>query len=136
MPAGPTLLGIGYYCAVKAAGYTLAAKFLEFRSVIKPAQNSLLIGITRTFIGVTFGMTVLSALALFTLGSHSWVFFTLLVPIRIAEWLLLFALFYGKSEWSSVQKFKYACLGVLWSFALDIPTFLAVFKIPGGFWVC
>ena len=136
MPAGPSLIGAGAYCAVKLAGYALAARFLHSRSAEKPVQSPLLVGLVRMLIGIFFGTTVLFALSLCSLGNHGWVFFAALIPVRLVEWWLLFALFYSRSEWQDVQKFRYAGLGILWSFFLDLPAILAVFAIPGGFWVC
>jgi len=136
MPAGPTLIGVGYYCAIKISGYSAAGYLLNKISAQASKPHALVVGLVRTLIGIGFGMTCLGALAMVSLGSHNWIFFTALVPIRIAEWMLLFAVFYASAGWSIRRRLGYACLGVIWSFLLDIPTFFAVFKLPGGFWIC
>lgn len=136
MPAGPTLIGVGYYCAIKLVGYSAAGYFLNTRSSQIDKPSPVIVGLVRTLIGIGFGMSCLGLLAMASLGSHSWVFFTALVPIRIAEWMLLILIFYSKAKWTMRQKLGYVCFGVIWSFVLDVPTFFAVFKLPGGFWVC
>ncbi len=136
MPAGPTLIGVGYYCAIKLAGYSAAGYLLNKETPQARKPRAISVGLARTLIGVVFGMTVLAALAMASLGSHRWIFFAALVPIRIAEWMLLILLFYSEAKWTMRQKLGYACLGVILSFTLDVPTLLAVFKLPGGFWVC
>lgn len=136
MPAGPTLLGLGYFAAIKLAGYSLAAKYLRAKSATPPKQNAFIIGATRTAIGMVFGTLVIAALASLTFDRHSWLFFVLLVPVRMVEWWLLFALFFGEVGWTGKQKLTNAALGVLWSFTLDLPAIFAAFALPGGFWIC
>jgi len=63
-------------------------------------------------------------------------FYLLLAPIRLAEWLLIIWLFYGRKNPDLRRLVVYAVLGSLWSYVLDLPAILAVFILPAGAWIC
>jgi len=56
--------------------------------------------------------------------------------VRIAGWAAVLWLFYRSGVWLAARRWRYIGLGVLWSFALDLPAALAAFVLPGGCWVC
>jgi hypothetical protein len=135
MPAGPTTLGLAYYAGVKFAGYTAAAAYL--RSAL-PANrpNAALVGLTRTAIGFAAGVTAVFLAETVHVFRSEWMFFVLLLPVRIGEWLLLLRIFYAKPAWSWPRALKLSALGAGWSYLLDLPAIFAAFVLPGGMWIC
>ncbi len=135
MPAGPEPLGLVYFAAVKFAGYTAAARFLTSQ-LPENRPNSFVVGGVRTAIGFVAGIAAVFVVTQIGVGREGPIFFSLLVPVRVAEWLVLLAIFYRKPDWSWARSLKYAALGTAWSFLLDLPAILAVFALPGGSWIC
>jgi hypothetical protein len=135
MAAGPGTLGLAYFAGVKLAGYCGAAAFLNRRFADRKA-NVLFAGAARTAIGLVAGIGAVAALSTFHVGRGEWLFLVFLVPLRIAEWLLLLWLFYRRPSWDSRVMLRHAGLGTVWSFCLDLPALLAVFVLPGGVWIC
>lgn len=135
MPAGPESLGFAYFAGVKLAGYCGAAVYLNRRFEDRKA-NVLLAGIARTVIGLVAGVVTVTALSTFAVGRSDWLFFAVLVPLRICEWLLLLWLFYRRPTWEFPTMLRFAWFGTIWSFYLDLPAILAVFLLPGGMWIC
>ena len=135
MPAGFTSLGLVYFGAVKLAGYTAAAVFLRRR--YPDCQTPPIIpGAVRTAIGFAAGIGAVSLAGVLGASRSEALFYLLLVPIRIVEWLTLLWLFYRKPKWDLGRATRFAALGTLWSFVLDLPAVLAMFSIPGGAWIC
>jgi hypothetical protein len=64
------------------------------------------------------------------------VFFGVLIPIRLAEWSLLIHFFFDRGLVQRGRDLEYAAYGSLWSFVLDAVGILAAFVVPGGFWIC
>ena len=64
------------------------------------------------------------------------VFFGLLIPIRLAEWSLLIHLFFDRELTQRGRDLRYAARGTFWSFLLDAVGIGAAFVVPGGFWIC
>jgi hypothetical protein len=63
-------------------------------------------------------------------------FYLGLVPVRLAEWLLIVWFFF---EYGSIQPSrlaKYTAIGSVWSYVLDIPAALSILVVPGGAWIC
>ena len=135
MPAGGTSLGIVYFASVKLAGYTAAAAYLR-RALPENQPPLLLVGATRTLIGLAAGFSSVLLASLIQINRAEWLFFVLLFPVRIGEWLLLIRLFYAKPAWSWPHNLKLAALGAGWSYLLDVPAMLAMFVLPGGAWIC
>jgi hypothetical protein len=135
MPAGPAPLGFAYFAAVKLAGYTAAAVWLNRRSA-QPMRRPFVFGLARTGLGVAAGFAFgFLALGLGVTKSEV-TFYLLLAPIRLAEWCLIIWLFYGRETPNLQRLLMYAVLGSLWSYVLDLPAILAVFILPGGAWIC
>lgn len=135
MPAGPATFGLIYFAAVKLGGYTAAATVLK-RQFPESNATPWLVGGVRTVIGLAAGFA-----AVFTAGHLGIIrsefgFYALLAPIRMCEWLVLFALFFRRPTWEWARSLKIAVLGTLWSYVLDVPAVLAVFTLPGGAWIC
>jgi hypothetical protein len=135
MPGGPEALGIVYFAAVKFAGYTAAASFLKRRYGL-PGVNAWAAGGVRTAIGLVVGVLAVFFASQLDIFRNTPAFFVLLVPTRIAEWLLLLWLFFERPDWSWRRALTWAALGTVWSFILDVPAILSVFLLPGGMWIC
>ena len=135
MPAGATTLGIVYFSAIKLAGYTAAA-FCMNKLLKADNPNIYAVGISRTIIGMIAGIGTLGLLSLVNTHNHDWIFYVVLVPVRLIEWGALFLLFYRKTEWNWTMRLKYAAAATAWSYFLDIPAIASAFALPGGMWIC
>jgi hypothetical protein len=135
MPAGGTTLGLVYFGAVKLAGYTAAAGFLR-RHFPENRTPLIIPGAVRTVIGIVAGVGAVFLAGSLGSGRSEAFFYLLLAPIRILEWLLLIWLFYRKPKWEPGRALRFAALGALWSYVLDLPAVFAMFVIPGGAWIC
>jgi hypothetical protein len=145
MAGAPTPAGFLYFTAVKAAGYTAASVVLKIgyglRAAPKPSVWTL--GLTRTGIGLAAGalyggLWILALNKFNTMeGEGSAVLFYLfLLPIRLAEWILLIWLFLDRGLHQRARMWKYAAFGMICSYVLDAIGVGAAFVLPGGFWVC
>jgi hypothetical protein len=135
MPAGGSTLGLVYFAGVKLAGYTAAAAYLR-RALPENRPVLLVVGAARTLIGLAAGAAAVFLAEQIDIQRVEWLFFILLFPVRIGEWLLLIRLFYPKPGWSWPRSLKLAGLGAGWSYLLDVPAMLAMFVLPGGAWIC
>ena len=135
MPGGPELLGVVYFAAVKLASYTVAARFLKSKYG-RPGVNAWAAGGVRTVIGLTVGVLAVFLASQLDIFRNTPAFFILLVPTRMAEWLLLLWLFFERPDWQWRRALGWASLGIVWSFVLDVPAILAAFALPGGVWIC
>jgi len=140
MPGGLGLIGFVAFGGVKLAGYTGAGAVLNRYLLPKPEPLSILkVGATRTGIGLVAGLSYGLATALVSnfvsekLGLA--LFFTLLIPLRLAEWLILLRLFFWDALGRKVP-WKWMALGTGWSFALDGIAIACAFVVPGGIWIC
>jgi hypothetical protein len=143
MPAGPGPVGFVAFTGVKLVGYTFAALALKKAF---PAANAgaAKVGLARTGIGLVagalFGGIWILLSAHFENRWPDWmagfVFFGLLIPIRLAEWSLLIHLFFDRGLVQRARDVKFAAAGSLWSFVLDAVGIVAAFVVPGGFWIC
>ena len=134
MPFGLSHPVIGYfgYCAVKFAGYSLAAHFISQRYQTK--RNPFLVGGTRTLIGMSVGVAYYFLLGL--LRPHSALLAGLgLVPVRFMEWWLLLWLFYDRRLEQRRKGWRTVVLLTIWSFILDVPALIGFFA-TGGLSVC
>ena len=123
MPAGISHPGLGYatFCAIKFAGYTAAAHFLSM-SYNRDDLASWKVGGVRTLIGMAAGAAYYGL-------------WTLMLPVRIAEWWLLIWLFYDRALRQPAKGWRMVGLGTIWSYVLDAPA-IAGFIATAGFWVC
>ena len=135
MPGGGTILGIGYFAAVKLAGYSAAGVFINRREKVQH-PHPVLFGSARTVLGVAAGMSYAFTLGSFSVSNQEIVFYAGLIPLRIVEWLLLLWLFYRNTPGTRRRWVWYIALGVIWSYVLDLPAVFAAFTLPGGFWIC
>ncbi|HVS75214.1 MAG TPA: hypothetical protein VHE23_07275 [Candidatus Acidoferrales bacterium] len=140
MPMGPAPLGLVYFVGVKFVGYTAAAYGIR-KAYPESTSGVAKVGAARTAIGVGTGLAY-GALWMFLSSKvfhtqDSGVAFLLgLLPVRIAEWLLLLHLFFDRGLRNRLKSFKGAMAGTVWSYCLDAVGIAAAFVIPGGFWVC
>jgi len=146
MPFGAAPAGFLYFAGVKLLGYSSYAYAVNrtqpvASSELKPS-SAWWVGGARTGIGLIVGAAV--GLGYWGLASRlpgieahaDTLFFTLLVPVRVLEWLLLLALFYRKFRFDTKRKVILIGCGIVVSFALDAIGMAAMFAIPGGLWVC
>jgi hypothetical protein len=145
MPAGPSPMGFLYFAAVKAAGYTAASVVLKngygLRGAPKPPVWA--VGLTRTGIGLAAGalygglwILALNKFNAFTGEGSEALSYALLLPIRLAEWILLIWIFLDRGLHQRARMWKYAAFGTICSYILDAIGVGAAFVLPGGFWVC
>jgi hypothetical protein len=138
MPGGIDHPAVGYltFCAVKFAGYSIAARFLSHRYA-RTDRNSLVVGGARTLIGMAAGAGCYAVLCAFPriTGPSGLGYVAGLVPVRIAEWWLLLWLFYDRPLRQKAKDWRMAALGTVWSFVLDVPALVGLF-FTGGLWVC
>ena len=135
MAMGPSLFGIAAYVGVKLAGYTYAGRVLGARyQQAEPKPFNF--GVARCLLGVAVGFTFAQIAFFVDILNTDWLFFVLLFPFRMGEWLLIQAVYYPAARPNPRRPLKYALAGTAWSYALDIPAIGAIFVIPGGMWVC
>lgn len=136
MPGGPIFDEPQSYVAlvvVKFVGYACSAYFFNARYSDSNA-NPFLFGAARTVLGMLLGAAVGFA-GLITLELALLVFLVGLIPFRIFEWYLTLWIFYRKSSNYKASLVTNIVLGIVWSFALDIPAIIG-FIATGGFWIC
>jgi hypothetical protein len=147
MPAGGEPLGFVYFVGVKYAGYTAYCAWAIQRAVRKVAVPGAtpvapwLAGGARTLIGVVVGAAVsLGYWAIPFFSTHDgwmrWLFFGLLIPVRVGEWWLLLRWIYGGFSLQDSTRWKLIAGGIGTSFGLDGLGIVAAFVLPGGLWVC
>jgi len=71
--------------------------------------------------------------------THSmFLWYALLVPIRLLEWVGTIWVFYerkaARTDWQRIS--KCSLVGSAWSYVLDIPAALSLIVVPGGMWIC
>lgn len=112
MAGAPTPMGFLYFTAVKAAGYTAASVVLKngYGLWRAPEPRIWAVGLTRTGIGLAAGALYggLWILALNKLNSFGGegsavLFYLFLLPIRLAEWILLIFAFSSTAVSSSAR---------------------------------
>jgi hypothetical protein len=135
VPGFPTPIGIAAFAVVKLAGYTAAGAFLR-RRFGSPGPPSLIFGIARTVLGLGVGIAFATSMGALGFLRSEALYYVLLAPVRVAEWLLALWFFYRAVEPRSGRRWKFAALGSAWSYLLDLPAVLAVFSVPGGMWIC
>lgn len=59
-----------------------------------------------------------------------------LLPVRLAEWLLLLHLFFDRNLKKRAKDIKSVLAGAAWSYCLDAVGVGAALVIPGGIWFC
>jgi len=64
-------------------------------------------------------------------------YYSLLLPIRFAEWSLVLWWFLGRDTPRDLMfYFKGAAVGTICSYLLDAAGVVAALVVPGGFWIC
>jgi hypothetical protein len=141
MPAGVNHPALGYliFCGVKAVGYTAAAAVIS-RAYKRTDVNPLVVGVTRTLIGMAtgvafFGIVLATAGLQFERGIEVALAVITLIILRFLEWWILVYAFYDRHLSSPRRDWIVVVLGTVWSFVLDIPAALG-YIFTCGFWVC
>lgn len=130
------VLGYVAFCAVKMAGYSMAAH--QFNNLYQKKETSpFLIGGVRTLIGMAVGAIYFFSWTTLHAGSvsHPRAYYGGLVLLRFVEWWAIIWLFYDRQFQQQYKGWRMATAGSLWSFFLDIPALLG-FIITGGVSVC
>jgi len=136
MPGGLTFDSTQSYIvfgAIKFVGYSLAARYLK-TSYPDSNANVLLVGLTRTLIGMFFG-AIVGMIGFWAFEVAFLVFLLGLLPVRILEWWILLRIFFDRKDEDKRKLGNNIALGVVWSFVLDIPAIFG-FIVTGGFWIC
>jgi len=131
------VLGYTVFCAVKFAGYSLAAHFLA-RRYERPQHSSVKVGAVRTLIGMVVGALYFGAqlaIASFTNHGNEVAYMVGLAPVRVAEWWFLIWLFYDRPLEHKRRGWWCVALGVVWSFLLDVPAIYGLLSVT-RFYVC
>ncbi len=147
MPFGPQPAGFAYFVGAKYLGYSLYCGFASRRIAVKQSLPRTDLpslwgaGAVRTLIGVAVGAVVgLSFWKIPYFAAHDTVdsvlFFTLLIPVRVGEWWLLFRTMYPRSIPGAHSYGWLIALGIVVSFVLDALALLTALVLPGGMWVC
>ena len=140
MPMGPAPLGFAYFVGTKFAGYAVAA--FAIRKLYPQFSGGIgKVGATRTAIGLGAGLIYggiwWAGASLFHSADPSMIlYFIGLLPVRIAEWMLLVHIFFDRGLVDPQKAFKISLAGSFWSYCLDAIGVGAAFVIPGGVWVC
>jgi hypothetical protein len=138
MPTGIDNPVIGYigFCAVKFAGYTIAARFIS-RSYERKGRSEYAIGGVRTLIGMAAGVAYFNLWRLIpgTAAASGFGYMGGLVPVRFGEWWLLVWIFYDRELRQARKNWCTVALATIWSYVLDVPA-LVGFLVTGGVWVC
>jgi uncharacterized membrane protein YphA (DoxX/SURF4 family) len=122
------------YGIIKLIGYCGASLYFQSKY---PNSNSnfLLVGITRTMIGMLFG-GIVGVIGLIELQIAMFLFLICLIPIRFFEWwIVLKVYFYNPKDNDQEQNIYNLGQGVILSFMLDFPA-ICGFLANGGFWIC
>jgi len=149
MAAGPSILGFVYFVSVKFAGYTAAAYVLKKVYPESPAGVAK-VGAARTGIGIGAGVVYGALWFLMASKVFHWdqpghgaqaaigeyAYLAGLLPVRLAEWLLLLHLFFDRNLTRRTKGIKSAFAGTAWSYGLDGIGIGAALVVPGGIWVC
>ena len=138
MAAGPEIIGAAAFVAIKFAGYRYAGIVLNRHYKDLPAVSPNIFGVARTCLGFVAGVSLTFAVAQWNFSHQEPMWYLLLFPVRLAEWLLIIGLFYERrcTNIGWLRLLKASFYGSLWSYALDIPAALSVFVMPGGMWIC
>lgn len=135
VPFGPAPMGLVYFSGVKLAGYSVAGRYLRHKyATERPA--ALTFGIARTLIGLAFGCAAGALLLRHNIRQPELLFLLAILPVRGGEWLLAICFFFVRGRKADLNLAKFALLGTVWSFLLDVPAIISVFVLPGGAWIC
>jgi hypothetical protein len=139
MPAGVDHPIAGYlgFCAIKFAGYSLAARWM-FSAYDRRERRSFLVGGARTLIGMAAGAAYFGFWKLLLKNdtpTQTVEYFLGLLPLRIAEWWLLIWIFFDRPFREPSKGWLLVIFATVWSYVLDIPAGVG-FLVTGGFWVC
>jgi hypothetical protein len=138
---GPSYLGFACFAAVKLAGYTAYSSYLRKRYEDGDPRDwprTLQIGGVRTLIGVGVGVAygAIAWTGIFGDEAAGTVFLIGLLPVRIAEWLLLLRIAFKEKIRERKRTAWAVGWGIVVSYGLDAIGIAAALVIPGGSWVC
>jgi hypothetical protein len=136
MPFGPQPLGLVYFAGVKAIGYSMAGAYLRRKYEVE-RPKAVTFGIARTLLGVAVGCAYAGLLLTTNIKQGDVLFMTMLIPVRIAEWMFAIWFFFTRRRTEpDLRIWGYSFVGVGYSFLLDVPALFTMFVLPGGAWIC
>ena len=136
MPFGPEPLGLVYFAGVKMIGYSMAGAYLRRKYEVE-RPKPVTFGIARTLLGLAAGCAFAGLLLFAHIDRGDVLFFAMLIPVRICEWMLAIWFFFTRRRTEPDSRIWVYCFaGVGWSFLLDIPAFFSMVVLPGGTWIC
>jgi len=148
MAGAPTGLGFACFAGIKFGGYAAYSALLNRTKAVKRAGCELPSfwtgGLVRCGIGIVAGvaygfgfwLAMQRASIQFADNYGVTLFFGLLVPIRVAEWLLFLWLLYRSCQLTAKEKIIPVVGGIATSFLLDAITISSLIYVPGAAWVC
>jgi len=133
---GEPLQGVLAFTAIKFAGYSLAAFYLN-KSYPDSINKFWVVGLARTIIGIVFGIVLATVSFPFVfVGGLGFLIYLLgLIPVRLLEWFIVIRFFYDENLNDRQKMWKSLILGTVWSFVLDVPAILGL-SLIGNFWIC
>jgi hypothetical protein len=134
MPGGIDNPAVGYtvFCAIKLVGYSAVAALIS-RKYHRPDRSAILVGLTRTLIGMAAGAAYFALWYALQIPPDFFIYLAGLIPIRFFEWWLLLLLFYRPLK--SSRDTPTIALATGASYILDIPATFG-FILTGGVWIC
>lgn len=131
------ILGTIFYLLIKVGGYTRFSKYLN--ELFNKTCNIWLVGSIRTALGLGLGTIVhyflFKHLAIESGrsplgGEDTWIYFLVLIFLRIFEWWLIIYWFYtSRTLAMTKQTAKGIVYGIICSFILDIPIMLGLISV-------
>lgn len=135
---GPSIMGAIPFAGVALAGYGCAGvRFnVVYRNIgtVAPWKFSAV----RTAFGFVVGMAFAYSMALWGMTHSMYLWYLLLLPIRLLVWVGTIWLFYERKavlpNWGRLATHSLA--GSAWSCVVDFPAALAMIVVPDGIWIC
>lgn len=124
MPASLETTTSGYiaFTAVKLIGYSLYS--LALNRSYSASRNALVVGGTRTVLGIALGATYYYLWRTTGTNTHQIGYWAGLIPVRFFEWWLLISIFYDRRFKNKSLGWRMILAGTLCSYILDIPAAL------------
>jgi hypothetical protein len=135
LAGAPTFIGIAAFAAVKLAGYSAAGAWFR-RAYGARHPHPIVLGIARTVLGMVVGISFAASMESLGVLRNMALYFLLLLPVRLAEWLATLWVFYRREQPLRGRRWKHAAVASAWSYLLDLPAIFAAFVVPGGMWIC
>jgi hypothetical protein len=84
-------------------------------------------------IGTLLGLFLFPLVLMGELGFVA--YYLVLIPVRLLEWWIIILIFYDRRVQTRAKDWRYAGLGTVWSYVLDVPALIGLVA-TGGMWIC